>query len=298
MVQPACPAGDSARLYGWAQKNLNCGGIEAMQLLDALRNSVQRLQADLEDSRLLSHCGDRGEFRERIIEEFLRPYLPRCYGVGSGEVFSVDGASSRQLDIVLFDTVFSNVLFRDKQNSLFPCESVYGVIEVKSNLTSGELDSAIQNISSLKRLRREATDMLDILPLRRLKVGPGLGYSRTKRNPYMGVIFAYDGLLAQSAEDNLNGRLASPENPQTLPDFIFNLKKGYMGLRMRGSGNEATPARLGGEYERFVFVPVGGDTLPLFFLTINVCLNLLMLRAPDLNQYWMQVFKEAHAKAR
>ena len=47
---------------------------------------------------------------------------------------------------------YLNVLFKYKQNSLFQCESVYGQIEVKSNLTTEELNLIIDNIALLKNL--------------------------------------------------------------------------------------------------------------------------------------------------
>jgi hypothetical protein len=79
-----------------------------MKLLEALRNGVGRLEADLKNSSLFQHRGDRGEFRERIIEQFIRPFLPECYSIGSGEVFSADGGMSKQVDVVIYDQLFSN----------------------------------------------------------------------------------------------------------------------------------------------------------------------------------------------
>ena len=91
-----------------------------MQLLQALRNATAHLEASFEDSKLFSQNLDRGEHREEIIKEFLRPFLPKCYGLNSGEVFSKDGKQSRQIDIVIYDDVFSNVLFQYKKISCSP----------------------------------------------------------------------------------------------------------------------------------------------------------------------------------
>ena len=164
-----------------------------MRFLEALRNAGAQLAADIEDSKLFAHIGDRGEFREAAIQRFLRPHLPECYGLGSGSIFSSDGKASRQIDIVIYDSVFSNILFRDSSNSLFPYEAVFGNIEVKSQLTSEELATAIENIASVKDLRRQASDMMDLLPFRRIEVGRGLSYDRLQRNPYLGIVFGCDG---------------------------------------------------------------------------------------------------------
>jgi hypothetical protein len=90
----------------------------SVTLLQALRNSVQRIEADLKDSNLFKHSGDKGEFREHIVQQFLRPFLPPRYVLGSGAVFAENGAQSNHIDVVIYDAVFSNVLFRDRVNSL------------------------------------------------------------------------------------------------------------------------------------------------------------------------------------
>jgi hypothetical protein len=269
-----------------------------MKLLEALRNSVQRLESEIADSHLFDHMGDRGEFRERVIKSFLRPYLPKCYGLGSGAAFAADGTGSRQLDVVIYDDVFSNVLFRDSGNSLYPCESVYGEIEVKSRLDSTELNVAVGNIRSLKALHRSPSHMLDILPHRRLNTGEGLSFDKQLRNPYLGIIFAYDGLTLESTSNALNALLAEPQfDPELLPNFVFNYRRGFVAMRMTRDGRALKPVPPGSAYDKFVSVPTGSDTLPLFFLTVNVCLNELLLRSTDLNAYWTAVF-DACIKAR
>jgi len=58
---------------------------------------------------------------------------------------------------------------------MFPCESVYATIEVKSRLDSSELANAIQNVRSVKELRRAPSDMLDITSPDRLIAPAGAG---------------------------------------------------------------------------------------------------------------------------
>ncbi len=267
-----------------------------MKLLAALRNASRRLAADFEDSKLFQHSGDKGEFREYIITRFLRPFLPECYGIGSGEIFSTSGQYSKQIDLVLFDSVFSNVLFRDANNSLFPCEAVYGLIEVKSNLSVKELKTSIDNVASVKKLERNKSDMMDILPFRRLSVGDGLWHSRLQRNPYLGVVFAYDGVTAQTAIDMLWFEyLTKEEFPKNhLPDFIFSYQRGYTILKAikQDNSNNGRIAKLGEEFNDYAVLQTGEDTLPLFFLTLNICLNQIILKAPDFDFYWTQILNE------
>jgi hypothetical protein len=260
-----------------------------MKLLQALRNAAARLAADLEDSNLFEHAGDKGEFREHIIGRFLRPFLPECYGLGSGQVFAADGASSAQVDIAVYDAIFSNVLFRDAGNSLFPCESIYGTIEVKSRLSVAELETSIANGASVKRLARAPADGGDLLPYRRLAFAAPLALDPQQRNPYLSMIFAYEGLAAPTVVEVLNRHLASGPAPAALlPDYLFSYRRGFAVLRAQG--NQVAP--FGGPFDRYVAVESGADTLPLFFLTLNICLNSIFLRAPDFNAYWLQVFGE------
>lgn len=263
-----------------------------MKLLEALRNSTGHLAAGFENSRLFTHAGEKGEFRERIIEDFLRPFLPTCYGIGSGQVFSSDGSDSKQVDIVLYDELFSNVLFRDASTSLFPCESVYGTIEVKSNLTTDDLKAGIANIASVKRLPRASSDMLDVLPNRRIELKGDISFSQTNiSNPYLGVVFAYDGLSPNTAFEVLRSHLSSGEYPlEELPNFVFLYKHGVTIFRVSLDGPTAVVGRPGQPFNAYGLLNSGNDTLPLFFLTLNAILNSMRLKAPDVNRYWSDVF--------
>ena len=268
-----------------------------MRLLEALRNSVRKLEVELADSKLFDHKGDRGEFRERIIADFLRPFLPKCYGLGSGAAFSADGSGSKQLDVVIYDDVFSNVLFRDKDNSLFPCESIFGVIEVKSTLDSRELTNAIENIKSLHVLQRQPSDLMDILPIRRIHMADSssirFSYSKEPRNRYLGILFAYDGLTYDAVVAALNEQILTSAERLHLPDLVFNYKRGFILCRCVKKGVppklELTPCH---PYDQYVLIESGADTLPLFFLSVNICLNQINLRSTDLVTYFMNVLTE------
>jgi len=250
---------------------------------------------DFEDSKLFTHPGDKGEFREHIIGKFLRPFLPNCYGIGSGQVFAADGSASDQVDIVIYDDVFSNVLFRDATNKLFPCESVYGTIEVKSVLSTEELEKSISNIASVKRLQRAATDMLDVTPTSRINISGDLTFSQSHiNNPYLGIVFAYDGLVPETAFKVLCSHLSSNQHPiELLPNAVFLYKRGATIIRAMQEGGAAKVAAPGHPFNAYALHPSGGDTLPLFFLTLNSILNSMRLRAPDFALYWRQVFYQA-----
>ena len=264
-----------------------------VKLLEALRISAEQVRLEMNRSGLFGHAGNKGEFRERIVQEFLRPYLPECYGLGRGEVFSADGESSRQIDIVIYDAIFSSVLMKDENNQLFPCESVFGSIEVKTELTGQTLEQGVENIVSLKRLDREASDMLDILPFRRINVGKSLTYGTAKRNHYLGVIFAYKGLEFHRVVEYLEEQSNDLEKKMMLPDFVFNLEREYMVFRYKEEEGEKRVSFSGENYDRYGPTVLGEYTLPLFYLTVNAFLNMSILKAPDWRKYWLQTLTTA-----
>ena len=271
-----------------------------MKLLEALRRRGLRIAGELEESKLLEHMGDRGRFREVVIRDFLRPFLPLSYGLSSGETFSGEGERSAQIDIIIYDAVFSTVLFQDKLDLLFPAESVFGSIEVKSHLSPDQLGVACSNVRSVKSLKRLPSDMLDLLPATRLNVGAGLYADSSIRNPYVGFIWAFQGCSMETAANTAANTLSqmlrkatTPAERQLLPDGVFVWKQGYVIIRMAHNPGEGKYYRCGPgmDFTRFASLKVGEDMLPLFFLMLNTCLGHLRLKAVDTDVIFDRVFR-------
>jgi hypothetical protein len=271
-----------------------------MRLLQAVRNQATRIASEIEDSNLFTHMGDRGQVRERIVARFLRPFLPPCYGLDSGEVFSADGIQSAQIDIVIYDAIFSTILFRGEEKCLFPTESIFGSIEVKSSLNSNELMTSIENIASLKRLSRPDSDAADLSPLLRMNLSAGLTVTAGKMNPYLGYIFGYQGISPETVATQLNERIAcNPAQKDQLPDLIFALHPGYMVMRMgdNGVGKQSVQGP-GRPFEQFMYVMTGDDTLPLFYLALNIALGSIRLRSISYQSLWSELFSQVLERAR
>ena len=266
-----------------------------MKFLEALRIQAKIAKSKFKGSGVFSHNPTKGVVREHILANYLRPFLPSIYGLGTGQVFSSKGDVSRQIDIIIYDTVFSIVMNMDEEQLLLPCESVFGSIEVKSFLNKKELDAAIENIHSLKVLERESSDSMDFTPISRLEVGASLSYDKIKRNPYLGIIFALDGMDGKRVRDQL---MQYPVDcRERLPDFIFNLEREYMISRWVRKNDSEKPdidCRIG-PYNGFVFVPLGDDTLPVFSLTLNTLLNRTRLKQLDLSEIWINTINNIGA---
>lgn len=84
----------------------------------------------------------------------------------------------------------------------------------------------------------------------------------------------------------------TPQDKQLLPDFVFVAQPGFMIARYaERDGKNCVPAP-GQDYNKFLSMSAGPDTLPLFFLTLNACLGQLRLRSIDFVQLWNQLFFE------
>ncbi|HDI51216.1 MAG TPA: hypothetical protein ENF45_01175 [Bacteroidetes bacterium] len=106
-----------------------------------------KLEADaLLFNRKLPHSGMIGTENEMALANLLRDFLPPRFGIElSGIVIDHLGGESKQCDIIIYDANSFPKYFR----KVFPIEIVYGVIEVKTNLTSGESVTAMDNLESL-----------------------------------------------------------------------------------------------------------------------------------------------------
>lgn len=176
-----------------------------------------------EKSKDIKHPRDVGNTREAILGRFLETsgYLPAQYSVSntSVRVASTQGFVSREIDILLFDNATSIVLMkREEEYQVYPAESAFGAIQVKSKLTKAELIKAFENIASYKRLRK-------------------VGALRTRSERGFGIIFAYDTDLEPTKLRDEIKNLAALHAKEVLPNLIVVLSKG---LFFFGDGNVGT----------------------------------------------------------
>jgi len=130
--------------YGWSDPSAS------PNLLDHYFASVySKLEADsMVFNRRLPHAGVVGTENEGALADLIRAFLPPRFGVDTGIVIDRLGRQSRQCDIVIYD----HVSFPKYLRRVFPVELVYGVIEVKTAITSTEAKSAAENLRALFEL--------------------------------------------------------------------------------------------------------------------------------------------------
>lgn len=233
-----------------------------MEYYTALKRSGKILEGYFDQSRDILHNASKGTVREQIVSKIIRPYLPSCYGLSGGEAFDQEGNTSKQLDLVVYDSVFSYIVPYIENFIQFPCESIYGCIEIKSYLNKNELDKAVDNIKSLKCLKRKGTHSWTVTPQVSISIN---GHPKDcNRNPYFGVVFAYDSIDVSTVLDYLN---ETDIGSNLLPNAIILYSKKTIIIQAKGSAIEAYPCN---DFDKYVALSCGDETLAIFIgLLIN-----------------------------
>lgn len=145
------------------------------EILDGLQ---ARLEGELRGNRAaVTHPGARGEASEEDWLRVLKDHLPQRYQADRAFVIDSTGASSEQIDIVIYDRQYSPFLYNQANQRYVPAESVYGVLEVKQDLSRDHVLYAGAKAASVRRLHRtsaripHAGGAYDPRPLPRIVAG-------------------------------------------------------------------------------------------------------------------------------
>lgn len=101
-----------------------------------------------------THKPSAGSNREGKVAEFLENYLPKKYAIGSGLVLSKDGEFSNQADVLVTDHMCNFPLFNDMREKIWLVESVFALIEVKTQFTPTTLKDSLEKCRRFKTLPR------------------------------------------------------------------------------------------------------------------------------------------------
>jgi hypothetical protein len=114
-----------------------------------------RLEGSLRANRdAVTHPGARGEASEEDWLRVLKDHLPQRYQADRAFVIDSRGESSDQIDIVIYDRQYSPLIYNQANQRYIPAESVYGVFEVKQDLSREHVLYAGQKAASVRQLHR------------------------------------------------------------------------------------------------------------------------------------------------
>lgn len=103
----------------------------------------------------LHHAGEFGRYREQLLKSFLESFLPNRLAIGDGFVASPNGSLSTQSDAIIHDRNASPKLITEGGLVMFPIEVCVAVGEVKSILSFGDLQVALNKLLITKQMRAE-----------------------------------------------------------------------------------------------------------------------------------------------
>lgn len=111
----------------------------------------EKINLEAKEAGFSGHNLTIGETREDSLRKFLIKLLPNYFCYGNGVLIDSDGNKSTQQDIIIYSP-FMSVLTEDSK--LFPIDSVFSTIEVKTKLNKSELKKCLKSIASVKRLHK------------------------------------------------------------------------------------------------------------------------------------------------
>ncbi|MBC9954998.1 hypothetical protein ICM05_10180 [Leucobacter sp. cx-42] len=163
-----------------------------VNLVDIMTSVSKQLSTSIEASRLaFEHNLTKGEAVESAVRKFFRTHLPDSIGVAHGQVIDQHGAISNQLDVILYDSPRTPILFSDEEsaNRIVPVEGVIAAIEVKTSLKVGDIQSINESAKALKTLDKSAYFRQDS-PLQSYTYAYGKKWSEL---PPMYFVLSFDG---------------------------------------------------------------------------------------------------------
>ncbi len=132
-----------------------------VKLTDLFLGLQSQLNATLSTQRKnILHPGSKGDSSEICWLEILQKYLPERYSAEKGFVVDSSGSVSEQIDIIVFDRLYSPFLFNQNGVNYVPAESVYAVIEVKQELNANFIEYAADKVASVRKLKRTSAPIV------------------------------------------------------------------------------------------------------------------------------------------
>ena len=169
-----------------------------------------------------SACGAASE--QRWIDLFER-YLPGRYRASPAFVVDADGRRSRQIDIAIYDSLYSPLIFPHDSGLHIAAESVYAIFEVKQRITPQLIYDAGRKIASVRALRRTSVPIISAGGARRA-IAP---------HRILAGILAVRSPWNESFQEKITGVMKDLP-PEELLDFGCALRHGAFECKPRATG--------------------------------------------------------------
>jgi hypothetical protein len=131
-----------------------------LDLAEVFLTVQHEMLAQLAVGGLFEHASAAGAATEQHWIDLFNRYLPQRYRAAPAFVVDHTGRRSRQIDIAIFDNLYSPLLFPHGAGVHIPAESVYAVFEVKPTFSRQWLDDAAEKAESVRALRRTSVPVI------------------------------------------------------------------------------------------------------------------------------------------
>lgn len=233
-------------------------------LKEAFESISKKMTLDFSEvTSRINHNGEKGTARENVLQNYLRNYIPDKYNFSKGTIIDCNDNQSRQVDIIIHDKYTTPCLIDMDSTKVIPVESVYAVIEVKSTLTKEELRKSIENINSVKQLKKNTI--------------VGVSY------PTAGLVFAYDSDASLDSIYKNVVELSAGIEPENRVSCVCVLNKGIIILADKHGLNKVS--LLPNVETVYAMMKNEEDSLLLFYLILIQLLTQIQVYPPDMVKY-------------
>ena len=132
-------------------------------VIELIRARLANLKACSDALSGVDHDVLRGRFREILLDELLRPYLPAHVELLTGTIVGANGEERivrNEDDIIVFDRTWAPLLLGTRgRDAIVPITGVRAHIEIKSRLDSNDIKSAVAAAVELNRMSVKTAPM-------------------------------------------------------------------------------------------------------------------------------------------
>lgn len=122
----------------------------------------EKVHAELDLARrALAHPTTKGDASEDVWLHLLNTYLPRRYRAAKAHVVDSTNRFSLQLDVVIYDELYTPPIFAMGAVKVIPAESVYAVFEAKQTANASNLRQAHEKAASVRKLLRTSAQVVN-----------------------------------------------------------------------------------------------------------------------------------------
>lgn len=119
---------------------------------DFVLQDIKIAMDSFELTKAISHQGLKGKARELFVERLFRSLMSNEFKFGSGVITDRFGNQASETDVILYSPEILPARDAEETVGIFPIESCIYSIEVKSRITSTEIDDAIKKGQALDKL--------------------------------------------------------------------------------------------------------------------------------------------------